>query len=130
MCIRFASIYQVQLYEDFARSKAKKDVETSLTEEGEGEEGDREEEKKMEAPSTHIFQVQVTCIAQSVSHCVIMCSSVLCGSVSLSIRDIPSPPLSSGPPVPPQGVQPPSPSDVPRPPTILQCTRLPQEDWH
>lgn len=71
--------YQVQLYEDFARSKAKKDVETSLTEEDKGEEGEREEEKKMEAPSTHIFQVQVTYM-YSIVHflqCVVVCKLCL-----------------------------------------------------
>ena len=54
-------LFQVQLYEDFARSKAKKDVEMTLTEDGSVEEetgkGEKEMEKKAEVPATHIFQV-------------------------------------------------------------------------
>ena len=54
---------QVRLYEDFARSKAKKEVEDTLLEEGEEEEGEGEEmesltDAKVEAPTTHIFQVR------------------------------------------------------------------------
>ena len=45
------------MYEDFARSKAKREVEATLLEEGESVEMKEEEEKKVELPTTHIFQV-------------------------------------------------------------------------
>ena len=45
----------MKLYEDFARSKAKKEVEDTLTEEEEEEE--EEAVAKVEPPATHIFQV-------------------------------------------------------------------------
>ena len=41
----------MQLYEDFAKSQAKREVEDSLVEEG----GEREEAQ----PTTHVFQVRV-----------------------------------------------------------------------
>ena len=47
----------MKLYEDFARSKAKKEVEVTLSEEGEGEETQSEPETRVEPPATHIFQV-------------------------------------------------------------------------
>ena len=56
---------QVKLYEDFACSKAKKEVEDTLAED---EEGEREEiaVAKVEPPPTHIFQAMQYCISSMV----------------------------------------------------------------
>ena len=55
---------QVQLYEDFAKSHAKKKVEEELVE-GEGEE---EGEGEPDAPVTHIFQVGVDLVEKRLVH--------------------------------------------------------------
>ena len=64
---------QVKLYEDFACSKAKKEVEDTLTEDEEEEEREGEERAvaKVEPPPTHIFQVMQYC-ASSVAQFVFL----------------------------------------------------------
>ena len=55
MCF-FSNFVQVQLYEDFAKSHAKKKVEEDLTEGGASRTAEEEEER--EGDVTHIFQVK------------------------------------------------------------------------
>ena len=128
----FVYMLQVQLYEDFARSKAKKEVEMTLSEDGAGEEetgeGEREMEKKAEVPATHIFQVlnvNVSCSYRDK-----LFTQLFSPIVSLSVPPSPSLLISSIPcplfshslstlTLCPTHVSTPLPSHVPTPITVL-----------
>ena len=69
----------MQLYEDFAKSQAKREVEDSLVKEG----GEREEAR----PTTHVFQVRWCVLGVVVSHIPCSCD----GGYSIHTSLIPRP---------------------------------------
>ena len=62
-------LHQVQLYEDFARSRAKKQVEEVVGEEIEMVEQPKEEKKPADSNQTHIFQVMLNFNFSFVAFC-------------------------------------------------------------
>ncbi len=110
----FFFLVQMQLYEDFSKSQAQKQVEEEL--EGGGASGEGEESPR--PPITHVFQVSPSQVA----------------ILQTKIADSASPQLtrhifSAGFAVSSQSLQPPRPGGEPLPPPVRQGPAVPEEGW-